>query len=71
MHCTLPPLLAKDVISLFFLVTGKAEVDLRPVKGATMLACTGVVWLGVATEADEIMVEAISYTCLWHFALLC
>lgn len=39
MHWTLPPLLAMEVMSLLvFLVAGKAEEDLKPVKGATMLA---------------------------------
>ena len=61
MHCTLPPLLAREVMSLFaFLVTGKAEVDLRPVKGATMLACAGEAGLTVAMVADEIIEEAIA-----------
>ncbi|GGQ41455.1 hypothetical protein GCM10010233_66360 [Streptomyces pseudogriseolus] len=42
---------------LAFLVTGKAEADLRPVKGATMLACAGE---AVAMVADEIIEEAIA-----------
>lgn len=59
MHCTLPPLLGSEVMSLFvFLVTGKAAADLRPVKGATMLACAGEAV--VATAADENMDEAMT-----------
>lgn len=38
-------------------VTGKAEVDLRPVNGATMLAWAGLARLTEATEAVEIMEE--------------
>ena len=38
MHFTLEPLLARVVMSLFLRVTGKPAVDLRPTKGATMLA---------------------------------
>lgn len=60
MHWTLPPLLAAEVMSLLaFLVTGKAALDLRPVNGATMLACAGV-RLTVATAAEEMTDEAIS-----------
>lgn len=44
---------------LGFRVTGKAEEDLRPVNGATMLACAGVERFTVATVADDIMDEAI------------
>lgn len=61
MHCTLPPLFATEVMSLLaFLVTGKAAVDLRPMNGATMLACAGEVRLTVFTAGEEIM-EAISF----------
>lgn len=50
-----------EVISLLALwVTGKVAVDLRPVKGATMLAWAGVAMLTVATVADEIIEEAIT-----------
>ena len=60
MHWTLPPLLAMEVMSLLaFLVTGKAEVDLRPLNGATMLAWAGE-RLTVVTAADEIIEEAIT-----------
>ena len=49
-----------EVMSLLaFLVTGKAEVDLRPLNGATMLAWAGE-RLTVVTAADEIIEEAIS-----------
>jgi len=58
-----------EVMSLLaFLVTGKAEVDLRPLNGATMLACAGV-RLTVATAADEITEEAISYRLLSYYTL--
>lgn len=63
MHWTLPPLLAMEVMSLLvFLVAGKAEEDLRPVKGATMLAWARLARFAVATVADEIIEEAIG-TC--------
>jgi len=59
MHLTLPPLLAMEVMSRFcFLETGKEAADLRPVKGATMLACAPLP--RVATAADDITEEAIS-----------
>lgn len=45
---------------LDFLVAGKAEEDLRPVNGATMLAWAGVERLTVAMVADEIIEEAIA-----------
>ena len=62
MHCTLPPLFAMEVISLLaFLVTGKPAVDLRPVNGATMLACAGEARLTVVTAGEEIMEVAISF----------
>lgn len=58
MQLTLPPLLAMEVMSRFcFFVTGKVAEDLRPVKGATMLAC--VTLLRVATAAEEMTEEAI------------
>ena len=59
-----------EVMSLAFLVlTGKAAVDLRPLNGATMVACAGV-RLTVATAADEIMEEeAISYKLISYAVL--
>lgn len=52
MHWTLPPLLEMEVMSLFsFLETGKAEEDLRPVNGATMVA-----WAEAAPRFTEAMV---------------
>lgn len=61
MHWTFPPLLATEVISLLSLrVTGKAEDDLRPVKGATMLAWAAVARLTDDTAADGTMEEAIA-----------
>ena len=58
MHETLPPLLAMVVMSAVLRVVGKAETDLSPVKGATMLA-----WAGAeraATAAVEIIEDAIA-----------
>lgn len=64
MHCTLPPLLGSEVISLLvFLVMGKAEADLRPVNGATMLACAGEAAVATAAADDENMEEAITALC--------
>ena len=61
-HWTLPPLLTKVVMSLVFCLMGRAADDLRPVKDATMLACTGAVRLTEATvAAEETMEEAISF----------
>lgn len=61
MHWTLPPLLAREVISAEVLVVaGKAEVDLRPVNGATMLAWAGLALLMLATVAVESIEVAIS-----------
>lgn len=57
MQLTLEPLLAMEVMSLFFLVTGKPAMDLRPVNGAT--ACAGEARLTVVTAVEEI-IEAIS-----------
>lgn len=49
-------------MSLVFWLMGKAADDLRPVKGATMLACAGAVRLTEATvAAEETMEEAISF----------
>jgi len=39
---------------LAFLVTGKAAEDLRPVNGATKLACVEEARLTVVTAAEEI-----------------
>ena len=51
-----------EVMSLLaFLVPGKAAADLRPVKGATKVACAGLARLTVATVAEEIIEEAIAY----------
>lgn len=50
MHCTLVPLVAMEVKSVDFLVTGKEAVDLRPVKGATMLAWAAVARVAMAVE---------------------
>ena len=57
---------------LVFLVTGKAELDLRPVKGATMLAWGALaLFTAVATAvADEIIEEAISLVLLLLLLLL-
>ena len=66
MHCTRPPLLAREVMSLLvFWVTGKAALDLRPVNGATMLAWAGVARLTGATIAEESIEEAISFFLLY------
>lgn len=63
MHCTLPPLLGSEVMSLLvFLVMGKAAADLRPVNGATMLACAGEAAVATAAD-DENMEEAITASC--------
>ena len=63
MHCTLPPLLGSEVMSLLvFLVMGKAAADLRPVNGATMLACAGEAAVATAAD-DENMEEAITVSC--------
>lgn len=61
MHCTLPPLLGREVMVLTFLVTGKELFDLRPVKGATRLAWAGVARLTAVTAAEEVMHKAIVY----------
>ncbi len=58
MHCTLPPLLVMEVMSAVLRVTGKAEEDLSPEKGATV-ACAGEARLMVATVAVESIEEAI------------
>lgn len=61
MHWTFPPLLATEVMSvLTWRVTGKAEEDLRPENGATMVAWAGPVRLTEATAADETMDDAIA-----------
>lgn len=60
MHWTLPPLLAREVMSAVLRVVGKAELDLRPVNGATMLAWAGAVRLTAMVALDS-MEEAISF----------
>ena len=57
MQRTLPPLLGREEKSLALRVTGKVARFLRPVKGATTLACA---WLALAAvAAEDITVEAI------------
>lgn len=59
MHWTLPPLLGRvDKFTLFLRDTGNAALDLRPVKGATMLVWAGEDRAIVAAE-ETIMEEAI------------
>lgn len=66
MQDTLPPLLAMDVMSTFLRLTGEAEVDLRPVKGATMLAWARAARLTAATAEVEIIEVAIVSSCWVH-----
>lgn len=51
-----------EVMSLLVLrVNGKAEADLRPVKGATKVAWAGEARLTEAAAADDTMDEAIPF----------
>lgn len=59
MQETLPPLLGREDKSLLGLRAGKEAMDLRPVKGATMLACAGA-RLTTADVDDSITDEAIA-----------
>ncbi|PHU26957.1 hypothetical protein BC332_05289 [Capsicum chinense] len=52
------PVPAIVVFRFCFLVTGKEAADLRPLKGATMLACAALA--PVATVAVDITEEAIA-----------
>ena len=61
MHCTLPPLLAMEVMSLLVFLVGKPAMDLRPVNGATMPAPAR---LTVVTAGEEIIEEAICFSFL-------
>lgn len=61
MHCTLPPLLGREVMVLTLFLTGKAVFDLRPLKGATMVDRAGVARLTAVTEAEVNIDEAIVY----------
>lgn len=58
MHETLPPLLGRlERVLLVLRVTGKAALDLSPVKGATMLAWAGAGLAVEATAAVETIIE--------------
>lgn len=64
MHETLPPLLGREDMSLLGLrVTGNAELDLRPVNGATMLdrGAERLKAIEATAGVETIIEEAISF----------
>lgn len=63
MHCTLPVLLAIEVMSYLVFLTGKPAIDLRPVNGATMLPR-----LTVVTAGEDIIEEAISFSLISFYS---
>jgi len=63
MHCTLPPLLAMEVMSVLVFLVGKPPKDFSPVYGATMPA-PAPARLTVVTAGEEIIEEAISFSFL-------
>lgn len=68
MHYTLPPLVAMEVMSLLVFLVGMPAMDLRPVKGATMLTPTRLM---MVTTGEEIGEEAISFFSLNYFCFSC